>query len=74
MIDELVAEVVVEGATELAGQLGFEAVVEGGTEALARDEPQNSWRRFWIKMAVLVVLCGALFLGTALYTGEWPTW
>lgn len=74
MIEEIATEVVVQGATELAGQLGFEAAVEGGTEALAGDEPQNSWRRFWIKMAVLVVLCGALFVGAAFYTGEWPTW
>jgi hypothetical protein len=74
MVEEIAAEVFVQGATELAGQFGFEAAVEAGTEALARDEPQNSWRRFWIKLAVLVVLCGALFVGAGFYSGEWPTW
>ena len=74
MIGEVAGEIAIQGATELAAQLGFEAAVEVGTEALARDEPHNSWRRFWIKMTVLVFLFGALFLGMTLYSGKWPTW
>lgn len=72
MIDEIATEVIVEGATELAGQLGFEAAVEVGTEALAGDKPANSWKRFCIRLFVIVAVCAGMILGTAFFMGQWP--
>ena len=74
MIGEVVTEVVTEGVTEVLGQVAVEGTIEAGTEVLATGEPQNSSLRFWIKLCVMIVVFGCLFLGVGVFTGEWPSW